>query len=422
MNYHGLNNYAKIFLALVCLVISGHTASSQEQQSSYLLQLGMKDSVYSKVLKEQRDFWVQLPEGFNPESKTTYPVIYLLDGGAQLGALAAVYSYYTGHHLPDMILVGISNRTNRTRDLTTSEVKFRNGGEVREATGSAEAFTRFLETELIPYVDGKYPTSQFKTLIGHSYGGLFTINTLVNHTHVFDNYIAIDPSLDWDDQKLMKEAKEALKSRQFQRKSLFIGLGAGQLHMLDESVTLDNVMQDTSEYSLFGRSIIEFSRFAESQQQNGLSFSWKTYPDDYHWTVPLPALRDGLIRQFEWYQLQSPTKYSSPDTPLSELLTLIKQREKVLKDHFGYSYPAMPEELFIQTGYMYLQMGQVAKSEVFFKMGIEYYPGSANAYDSMADYYESQGDYANALANLTKAFEISGAEYYAERMKKLEKM
>ena len=135
MNYHGMNKYAKIFLALVCLAISGHTASSQAQPSSYLLQLGMKDSVYSKVLEEQRDFWVQLPEGFNPESKTTYPVIYLLDGGAQLGALAAVYSYYTGHHLPDMILVGISNRTNRTRDLTTSEVKFRNGGEVREATG-----------------------------------------------------------------------------------------------------------------------------------------------------------------------------------------------------------------------------------------------------------------------------------------------
>ena len=81
----------------------------------------------------------------------------------------------------------------------------------------------------------------------------------------------------------------------------------------------------------------------------------------------------------------------------------------------------MPEELFNQAGYMYLQMGQVVKSEVFFKMGIEYYPGSPNAYDSMADYYESQGDYANALANVTKAFELSGDEYYAERMKKIEK-
>ncbi|MEQ8808623.1 MAG: alpha/beta hydrolase-fold protein, partial [Imperialibacter sp.] len=283
MNYHGLNNYAKIFVALIGLAISSRTASSQAPQPSYLLQVGLKDSVFSKVLDEQRDFWVQLPENFIPESNTTYPVVYLLDGGAQLGGLAAVYSYCTGHHLPDMILVGISNRTNRTRDLTTSEVKFRNGGKVREATGGAEAFTRFLETELIPYVDSNYPTSPFRTLIGHSYGGLFTINTLVNHTELFDNYIAIDPSLDWDDQKLMKEAKEALKRRQFQRKSLFIGLGAGQLHMLDESVTLDNVMQDTSEYSLFGRSIIEFSRFAESQQQNGLSFSWKTYPDDYHW-------------------------------------------------------------------------------------------------------------------------------------------
>ena len=419
MNYHGMNNYAKIFVALIGLAISSHTAYSQAPKPSYLLQVGVKDSVFSKVLDEQRDFWVQLPPGFNPESKMDYPVIYLLDGGAQMGALAAVYNYYSGHHLPDMILVGISNRTNRTRDLTTSEVKFRNGGEVREATGGAEAFTRFLETELIPYVNAKYPASSFRTLIGHSYGGLFAISTLVNHPQLFDNYIAIDPSLDWDDQKLMKEAKSALKEGEFRGTSLFIALSAGQLHMLDESVTLDNVMQDTSEYSLFGRSIIELSAFAEGQPQNGLNFSWQAYPIDYHWTIPLPAMRDGLIRQFEWYQLQSPTKYSTPATPLDELLALVKQREKVLKEHFGYPYPPMPEELFNQTGYMYLQMGQVEKSHAFFKMGIEYYPKSPNAYDSMADYYESQGDYANALANVTKAYKLSGNEYYSERMKEL---
>jgi hypothetical protein len=47
------------------------------------------------------------------------------------------------------------------------------------------------------------------------------------------------------------------------------------------------VMMDTSEYTLSARSIIELSTFGENQKMNGLNYSWKTYADDYHGTVPL---------------------------------------------------------------------------------------------------------------------------------------
>jgi predicted alpha/beta superfamily hydrolase len=44
----------------------------------------------------------------------------------------------------------------------------RYGWPVREETGGAETFTRFLEFELIPYIDSILPTTDYRTLIGHS--------------------------------------------------------------------------------------------------------------------------------------------------------------------------------------------------------------------------------------------------------------
>jgi predicted alpha/beta superfamily hydrolase len=49
---------------------------------------------------------------------------------------------------------------------------------------------------------------------------------LVNHKHLFQNYIAIDPTLDWDNQKLLKQAKEKLSTEDYNGKSLFVSLAA----------------------------------------------------------------------------------------------------------------------------------------------------------------------------------------------------
>ena len=379
------------------------------------------DSIFSKTLNQNRDFWVRLPDNFQPDNDEKYAVIYLMDGFSLESSLEAVYDNYWGHYLPHMILVGISNRSNRTRDLTTSQIKMRRGIAMDNETGGAETFTKFMEKELIPYIDSKYPTSGYRTLIGHSYAGLFTINIFINHKHLFQNYIAIDPSLDWDDQKLLKEAKEKLSTESYEGKSLYVSLAADQLHMWNEEITMQNIMDDSSEFTLFAGSIIEFSNYTKSQKQNGLNFLWKVYNEDLHGTVPLPSIRDGLIFLFEWYQFKSPQKYNNPETPLEELIALLKEQEQIYTEHFGVPTAPMIDEMLNGYGYMNLQMGQPKKAFMFFEMNIKYNPTNANAYDSMAEYYESQNDKKNALKYLNKAYEISGDQYYKERIETLNK-
>jgi len=412
--------YTLLLLLIVSTLLVNqniHAQSSEPQSEQFENQI--IDSIYSKVLGENRDFWVKFPDNYSPNSDEKYAVIYLLDGFSLKSTLEAVYDNYWGHYLPHMILVGVSNRTNRTRDLTTSQIQMRRGSAMDGQTGGAENFTKFIEQELIPHIDSKYPTIAYRTLIGHSYAGLFTINMLVNHGHLFQNYIAIDPSLDWDDQKLLKQVKEKFKTEDYSGKSLFVSLAAEQLHMHNESITMDNVMSDTSEFSLFARSIIEFSNVATTQHQNGLNFLWDVYPEDLHGTVPLPSMRDGLIFLFKWYQFKSPQKYNNPETPIEELVALLKEQEQIYTKHFGVPTAPMIGELLNAYGYMNMQMGQPKKAFMFFEMNIKQNPQSANAFDSMAEYYESQNDKENALKCLNKAFEISGDDYYKERIESL---
>lgn len=408
---------AFIILGIFFLSIEIHGQSNHNNSTKN----NVIDSIYSKTLNQYRKFWVKFPENYNPKSYKKYPVVYLLDGISLKTSLEAAYNNYWGQYLPHMILVGISNQSNRTRDLTTSEIKTSREVMLKANSGGAQLFTDFIDKELIKHIDKNYPTTTYRTLIGHSYGGLFTINTLINHPNLFTNYLAIDPSLDWDNKNVLKKAKAKLATQSFKGKSLFVSLAAEQLHMFDESVTMSNLMEDTSGFTQFARSIVEFSEFTKSQKQSELNFSWKVYPEDLHGTIPLPSMIDGLVFLFKWYQFKSPQVYNNPETSLKTIEKMLKKQEKIYSEHFGYPVPPMIEEMLIGYGNMNLQMQQPKKAYLFFKTFIDYYPKNANAYSSMSEYYQSQKDNINALKYATKAYKISGSNYHKKRVEELKK-
>ena len=170
----------------------GYAQTSQNQK--YLQVVGIVDSLYSKTLDESRKIYIQLPSGYTPGKNQKYPVSFILDGEMFLPTVNDLQDYYSGGFTPEMVLVGISNDKNRVRDLTTSSITNKYGMPFNEKNGEAKNFMKFIETELIPFIENKYPVTNYRTLIGHSYGGLFTIYTLIHQPNLFANYLAIDPS------------------------------------------------------------------------------------------------------------------------------------------------------------------------------------------------------------------------------------
>tara|TARA_R110002051_G_scaffold188453_1_gene257855 strand:+ start:7688 stop:8941 length:1254 start_codon:yes stop_codon:yes gene_type:complete len=411
----------KYFLGLTFFILIQLPGSAQiKSNQKFLKKIGFIDSLYSHNLKDFREIYIDLPENYNPSSNTKYPVAYILDGETLLPTVSILQNFYSGGYIPEMILIGISNSKNRTRDLTPTKIDSKYGMPFTEENGQASIFLKFIEEELIPFVEKKYPVTNYRTLIGHSYGGLFTMHTLINNPKLFANYLAIDPSLDWDNQKIVKQAKDIFTKNSLKGKSLFMSLG-GQLHMQDSKVTLENVMQDTTDYTLFSRANIEFSNLIKQNNKNGLAYEWKFYPRDIHGTISFPSIMDGLISLFVWYQMEDIDKINSFDTPKEELFRIIKNRDKKLQYHFGYAEPPYPEELLNVLGYMNMDMGQPDKAKMYFEFAIEYYPQSSNAYDSISEFYEKTNDIDNALKYMIKAHEKNPNDYYKQRIEKLKK-
>jgi predicted alpha/beta superfamily hydrolase len=187
--------------------------------------MGIIDSIYSSTLKEYRNCGSIRRTVINV---TTSRVSRSLFAGWRwtffsVAGMIQQLSEINGNTVcPEMIVVAILN-TDRSRDLTPTHVL--NGVYGRfETSGGAENFTGFIGKELKPYMETHYPVAPYRTLIGHSFGRLFVINTLINHTYMFNAYIAIDPSLWWDDRRLMKQGETALRENRFKNKSLFFAI------------------------------------------------------------------------------------------------------------------------------------------------------------------------------------------------------
>lgn len=409
----------KLHLLLIA-IFSLSTFQLNAQDHTFLQKIGVKDSIYSNVLNDYREIHIQLPNSYSPDNNRKYPTIYILDGRVLLPAVNTVHEFYYGGYLPEMVLIAISNNKNRTRDLTPSVITTKYGMPFNEENGQSDNFLKFIKEELIPHIESNYQVTSYRTLIGHSYAGLFTINTLIHHPKLFSNYLAIDPTLYWDDQKLLKQTEDALKHMNFYNKSLFVSLG-GQLHMQNSEITIDNVMEDTSDYTLFARSIIQLSNLVKNNNDSGLEFDWKFYPKDLHGTVPLPSILDGLKSLFQWYEMEHMDKFNSPETSKDTLLEIVNYRANKLQSRFGYAIPPYPEDLFNGLGYMYMQMEKKDKSKLFFELGIKYYPKSDNMYDSMAEFYEAENDFKSALEFTKKAYSINKSDYYKGRVESLQK-
>ena len=183
--------------------------------------IGKRYSLYSAFLQEERDYWIYLPQNYDRDTTQNYPVIYLLDGGSFFHSLVGIsqtLSTVKGKYLPSCIIAGVIS-TDRTRDFTpTASAAGRSGktspGAIPQGGGS-ETFSRFLTEELRSVIDSTYRTNGLNMLIGHSYSGLFTVNTFLRHTELFDIYLALDPSLWWDQGKLAEEAASLIQGKDF---------------------------------------------------------------------------------------------------------------------------------------------------------------------------------------------------------------
>lgn len=161
-------------------------------------------------------FQVLLPENYQPGSAEKYDVLYILDGDSNLKTISDIQQFAKNEsYVPPVIMVAVFN-TDRFRDMTPTHV-------AQSATsGGADKFLAFLKNELVPYINKKYAVSGNNILYGHSLTGLFSIYAFLTEPQLFNSYLAVDPSLWWDNNYIEKFAGDKLNPSLHKGKTLFI--------------------------------------------------------------------------------------------------------------------------------------------------------------------------------------------------------
>lgn len=392
-------------------VFFGCNQKKNGKENSFVI--GKADSLHSTLLNENRKFFVYLPPGFGDGSDTTkrYPVIYLLDGGSHFHSVTGLLDQLTSNELcPEMIVVAITN-TDRSRDLTPSRsLKLPDGTEQEwlKTTGGADNFLKFIETELFPHIEKSYPTEPHRILIGHSFGGLFAIHTMMNRPELFNSYVAIDPSLWWDNRKLLLKTDTFLREKNFNGKTLFVSVA----NTMPAGMDTLRVFSDTTGNTSHIRSIIQFSKRANlSKKNNGMNFTWKYYDEDSHGSVPLITEYDALRYIFAYYRMT----YDPAETAETYI-----SHYRVISDKLGYT-KLPPENAMNDKGYAYLSQKNFEQAKTFFDLNVKNYPASANTHDSMGDYYLAAGDTTKAKEFFTKSLVIKETESTRKKLIELEK-
>ncbi|HVX51015.1 MAG TPA: alpha/beta hydrolase-fold protein, partial [Chitinophagaceae bacterium] len=372
--------------------------------------IGTIDSLYSGILHEERKIWVHVPESYrqaDTNNRQKYPVVYLLDGDAHFFSVAGMIhqlSAVNGNTIsPEMIVVGIPN-TDRTRDLTPTHVAsdppyMDSASSV--TSGGGEQFVAFIEKELVPHIDSLYPAAPYKVLIGHSFGGLTVINTLMHHTSLFNAYVAIDPSMWWDNMRLLKEVQENAPAKDFSHTALYLGIA----NTMNAGMDTMKVQYDTNPMDKHIRSILALSHtLAANSPKNGLRFSYRYYGTDNHGSVPLITEYDALHFLFDYYRLNlTNNDFVNIDTTV---ITKIVNHYDTVSAKLRYK-TSPPQEIINSLVYQAISIKHWAAAERLALLNVTNYPTNAGLFDTQGDVYAAEGNRQKAIDCYKKALSLN---------------
>lgn len=270
---------AVLLLVLIHLISPQATA----QENGDPITIGTWRTFHSTLLAEPRQLNIGLPDDYE-DSDATYPVLFLLDGPFHFHHTTGLTRFLAQQDVaPGMIVVAVGN-TDRTRDMTPPTRDTENP--MAQNAGGADNFIAFFRDELIPFIDSEYRTHPYRVLVGHSFGGLFAMHTFVHEPDVFDAYLAISPSLWWDDQMLVDQAEEFFETTDDLNKTLYITMGSEGGDMLGGLLKLEAVMTE--------------------QTPRGFEWSSRVMKEETHNSVPYRSTRQGLEYIFRHWGVKSP--------------------------------------------------------------------------------------------------------------------
>lgn len=337
------------------------------------------DTLNSAVLKEQRTITVQLPKSYSTRPNKKYPVIYRLDGKDHLPLMNGVLERLQEvDAAPEVIIVAIEN-TDRMRDLYPT-VNQEPAGPVGLGGGAAK-FLNFIKNELMPFVNQKYRTHDFKVIAGASAGGAFVLYALQTEPDLFQAYLAYSPAIWWDYGATAITTKAFFARTKTLNKYLYMNIG-------EESGVMRQRYDD-------------LHQFIQANQPKGFQFVSEEFSTVPHGLTSVAGIFTAYHRLF--LPLQMPLSVYNGEIPS------IAAYYQQLSTQYGEQIRP-PEGVVRGLGYHVVNEGKLEAAIRLFKYAIELHPDKAEAYNGLAYGYEQNKQYQAALVQVNKALALSNEQ------------
>lgn len=362
------------------------TAAAPPATKAERISTGEILTLHSEVLNEARTLLIRLPEGYETSGQR-YPVLFLLDAeyffqpataAVQfLSELGYIENQIRNQPIPQLIVVGIVN-VDRDRDYTPT-YRPEDGPMRFPTSGHAASFLEFLETELIPLIDGRYRTHPYRILSGWSFGGLFTVHTFLTRRDLFSAYLAVSPSLWWDDQIVVKQTQKLLRDGKTMGAPLVVTLGTLEGGDMGESV------RDS------------FVPLLEGQPAGRLSFRFVEIPYESHEYVPFQAWFDGLRAVY--------SDWNIPNSVVDSGFEAVRAFYDRLSGVYGYSLD-IPEPVYSTMARALWQRGERAAALEMALRSAERHPRSPWSHFRLGVIRQTMGELELARDSYSRMLEL----------------
>lgn len=350
--------------------------------------------INSAVLGEERIIYVSVPSGYD-DSKDSYQVLYILDGVTEAIGLVKYLSDYGV--CPQLIIVSIGE-VNPSRDMFPSKPQYSRGtqpakpwyakkedDELRvsrpgEKVGEADKYLSFIETELFPYIEKNYRTAPYRICCGHSKGGLCVTHAFVSHTNMFNAYIALNPSLYWDDGLVMKTAEEKLSGLNFKHKQFYFDIGGNEVP------------------STIGDAF-DFAGIIRQNVSSDLRWKLDFLANENHSSGTAIGVINALKFIYEDWDFDT-------EKIRTEGINAIDSFYKNLSEMFGYGI-SYDVSLLNNYGWGYLRNGQYDEATKIFIQNTLRFPDSPEAYNYLGEGYLAANNIDMAISSYEKAVQLA---------------
>jgi enterochelin esterase-like enzyme len=173
----------------------------------------------SRFLRNQRDFIVYMPPGYDEQASRLFPVLYLQDGqnlfdgstsfvpGMDWRIVQTADECIARGAVQPLVIVGIYNAGKARINEYTPTKDVRSGG-----GGRADRYAKFLLEEVMPFVQKEYRVQRGPAstgIGGSSLGALASLYIGLKFPHIFGRIAALSPSIWWNQRSIVRLTRDA---------------------------------------------------------------------------------------------------------------------------------------------------------------------------------------------------------------------